>query len=215
MKIDITEINSSHFRLPSNQKNSFFSPVSERTWAIGNLEILDRPLLGFFCSARCPGNVIIETYDMVLALREAGVPVISGFHSPMEKECLNLLLRGRQPVVICPARSILRMRIPAAWQQPLAQRRLLIISPFEANQRRVTAALAEQRNRFVAALASEVLVAYAGPGTKTVQLCDALLASGTGVRVVDIPDHARLIKNGAVPLQPGQPGAIIRQLARE
>ena len=31
-----------------------------------------------------------------------GVPMIGGFHTPMEQECLEVLLRGQQPVVICP-----------------------------------------------------------------------------------------------------------------
>jgi len=149
---------------------------------------------------------------MVLALREAGAPVIGGFHSPMEKECLDLLLRGRQPVVICPARSLFGMRIPAFWQQALEQGRLLIVSPFEARHRRVTAKLAEQRNRFVAALASEVLVAYAGPGTKIEQLCYALFRSKTCVHVIDSPDNAHLIENGAVALQPAQVSALANHI---
>jgi hypothetical protein len=37
----------------------------------------------------------------------------------MEKECLELLLRGMQSVVICPARGIERMRLPSAWRTPL------------------------------------------------------------------------------------------------
>jgi hypothetical protein len=54
-------------------------------------------------------------------LRGAGIPIIGGFHSPMEKECLDLLLRGQQPIVICPARSIQGMRIcgfpqPGDWR---------------------------------------------------------------------------------------------------
>ena len=32
-------------------------------WAIGNLDILDTNLLGIFCSIRCPGNIILNTYD--------------------------------------------------------------------------------------------------------------------------------------------------------
>ena len=66
-------------------------------WALGNLDILTMPLLGFFCATRCPGNVILRTYDLALALREAGVPMIGGFHTPMEQECLEVLLRGQQP----------------------------------------------------------------------------------------------------------------------
>ena len=72
----------------------------------GNLRLLDQPLTAFFCSARCPWDLILKTYDLASAMREAGVPVIGGFQTPMEKECLRLLLRGSQPVVICPARSI-------------------------------------------------------------------------------------------------------------
>ena len=56
--------------------------------------------------------------------------LIGGFHSPMEKECLDLLLRGSRPIIICPARSIDRMRIPKPWKAPLADGRLLVMSPF-------------------------------------------------------------------------------------
>lgn len=47
-------------------------------------------------------------------LRDAGVTVIGEFHSPMEKECLNILLRGSQPIIVCPARSLENMRIKPA-----------------------------------------------------------------------------------------------------
>ena len=148
-----------------------------RIAAIGNLAILKTPLLGFFCSAKCPGNVIVQIYDLVRALRHACIAVISGFHSSMEKECLELLLRGTAPVVICPARSIERMRLPAAWRTPLDEGRLLVCSPFAALSRRPTAALAEQRHRFVAALAQAMAVAHASPGSKVARLSAEMVAS--------------------------------------
>jgi hypothetical protein len=55
--------------------------------AAGNLDLLGCRLLGLFCSIRCPGDAIVQTYDLVRAVRDAGIPVIGGFHSPMEKEC--------------------------------------------------------------------------------------------------------------------------------
>ena len=134
------------------------------------------PLLGFFCATRCPGNVILRTYDLALALREAGVPVIGGFHTPMEKECLEVLLRGQQPVVICPARNIERLRLPMRWRKPYDEGRLLVLSPFGSRQRRPTTELAENRNRLVSTLATNILVAYAGPGSKTAQFCGELVA---------------------------------------
>ncbi len=138
--------------------------------------LLENALLGFVCSTRCPGDVILQTYDLARAVRDAGVPVIGGFHSPMEKECLDLLLRGRQPVVVCPAREITRMRIPTAWRPAVKEGRLLIASPFSAPQSRPSADLAIQRNRFVAALATEMFVSHAEPGSKTDDFCQWCLA---------------------------------------
>jgi len=89
--------------------------------ALGDLGLLRYPLLGLFCSVRCPGDVILRTYDLVRLIRKAGIAVIGGFHSPMEKECLALLLRGSQPLVVCPARCIEGMRLPLAWRGPLAE----------------------------------------------------------------------------------------------
>ena len=161
MSIDITIVESESSEFSQLLRNGTISAPIPRIWTIGNLKILERRLLGFFCSTKCPGDAILQTYDLVRALRDAGVAVIGGFHSPMEKECLDLLLRGNQPIVICPARSIERMRFPAAWRKPLAEDRLLVLSPFEAKHQRATTVLAESRNRFIAVLADEIFIAHA------------------------------------------------------
>ncbi|MCX6879667.1 MAG: hypothetical protein NTW21_38565 [Verrucomicrobia bacterium] len=96
--------------------------------------------------------------DLLPTLR-ANRCVISGFHSPVERECLRILLRGTSPVIICPARSLPK-RIPPEWQAPLAVGNLLVVSIFPANQSRITAALAARRNAFVASLADEVWIAH-------------------------------------------------------
>jgi predicted Rossmann fold nucleotide-binding protein DprA/Smf involved in DNA uptake len=169
-----------------------------RLWAIGNVGILKTRLLGFFCSTRCPGKVILRTYDLAQALRAAEVPVIGGFHTPMEKECLDLLLRGPQPVVVCPARSIERMRLPVTWRKPVAENRLLILSPFEAHHRRPTAELAEHRNRFVATLADDLFVAHAPAGSKTARFCAAVMAQGKPMYTLNLPENAGLIQEGVI-----------------
>ena len=38
-----------------------------------------------FCSARTPGEAILRAHDTARRLRDEGVTVISGFHSPIEK----------------------------------------------------------------------------------------------------------------------------------
>ena len=124
--------------------------------------------------------------------------MIGGFHTPMEKECLEVLLRGQQPVVICPARTIERLRLPINWRKPYDQGRLLVLSPFTARQRRPTTELAEYRNRCVATLATNLFVAYAGPGSKTAQFCGELVAQYKQVYTLDLPENAHLVQRGVL-----------------
>jgi len=146
--------------------------------ALGNLDLLNLPKTALFCSARCPGKVILTTYDQAAKWRDTGRCIISGFHSPVEKECLQILLRGSQPIIICPART-LPQRVPPELKRPLAAGRLLILSAFTATAKRVTAELAARRNEFVAALADDIFIAHATPGGRL----DVLLRRRTaGIR---------------------------------
>jgi predicted Rossmann fold nucleotide-binding protein DprA/Smf involved in DNA uptake len=196
VSIDITIVESESSEFSQLLRNGTISAPIPRIWTIGNLKILGRRLLGFFCSTKCPGDAILQTYDLVRALRDAGVAVIGGFHSPMEKECLDLLLRGNQPTVICPARSIERMRFPAAWRKPLVEDRLLVLSPFEAKHQRATTVLAESRNRFIAVLADEIFVAHAATGSKTERFCRELLNEGKRVLTLQADQNRHLLEAG-------------------
>jgi len=197
---DIQEIDHLNHQMPPPVRQRFAECGMEHVAARGNTRVLEQRLLAFFCSFQCPGNLILETYDLARELRKAGVGVIGGFHSPMEKECLELLLRGSQPVIICPAREIYRMRVPKLWKEPLQAGRLLILSPFAENQRRMTAELALQRNRFVAQLADEVFAAHAAAGSKTLSFCRELLGADKPVLTIQRPENSTLLELGAEPL---------------
>ena len=169
--------------------------------ALGDVALAARPLLGFVCSARCPGGVILGAYDLGRWWRAQGVAVVSGFHSPIERELLRLLLVGQQPIVLCAARSLARLRPPAEWRAALAAGRLLVVSPITGEARRASAAQAMARNQFVAALAAAtggaLLAAHAAPGGKTEALCDAVLARGEPLLVCDDASNAELVARGA------------------
>ncbi len=196
MSVDMSVMEIADSMSPPILRNAMAEGGFRKVWAMGDTALLDKPLLGFFCSTRCPGEVILRVYDLAQALREAGVTVIGGFHTPMEKECLNLLLRGKQPIVICPARGILRMKLPAAWREPMAVNRLLILSPFESTERRPTIELAERRNRFVAALARRVVVAHAMAGSRTEKLCSELMERDRPIYTLDIEENGCLMAKG-------------------
>jgi len=172
----------------------------------GSIDALRPPLLGLICSVQCPGSIILKAYDAARALRDAGVAVAGGFHSPMEMECLALLLRGAQPVVVCPAKNIEHMRIPRAWRQPLEEGRLLLLSPFPKTMRRTTKQSAVSRNRLVAALASHVLIVHASPNGKTEQLCQEALSWRKPVFTIADHANAHIVALGA---RPGSVGQII------
>ena len=167
----------------------------------GNLRLLEEPLTALFCSQRCPGDLILKTYDLARAMRAAGVPVIGGFQTRMEKECLRLLLRGTQPVVVCPARGIQNMRVPRDWRPAMDDGRLLLLSPFPATVRRPTAMLAAQRNDLVASLASRVFIAHAAPGSKTEAFARRLADAGKPLLTLDVPANANLLEIGARTVQ--------------
>ena len=174
--------------------------------ARGNLDILRQkaaaPCVALFCSVQCSGAIILQTYELARALRDAGVTVISGFHSPLEKECLNVLLDGAQPLIVCPARSIERLRLPARWKAALARERLLLLSPFAEPQRRATVGRARARNELVAALADVLLITHATPGGRTEQFCHTMRAWGKPLLALQNDENVHLFTLGARPLRP-------------
>lgn len=165
--------------------------------SLGKEDLLNNPLTSFYCSTKCPGDLILKAYDLAQTWRDKREAVIGGFHTPMEKEVLAILLKGTQPVVICLARGIGNMRLPAEWKAGVETKRLLILSPFDDKEKRVTAALAEERNRFVATVADRLFIAYAHPGGKTETLAREALAQGKPVFTFDHPATANLREMGA------------------
>ena len=95
------------------------------------------------------------------------------------------------------------MRLPTAWKAPIAEGRLLLLSPFAEKLRRATTDLARRRNEFVAALADAVFVAHAAPGSKTEQFCHDMLTLGKPLLTLESDENTGLIARGARPVQPG------------
>ena len=185
-------------KLPQPQR---IDTLAEPADALGDKALLGRRKLVLICSQKCPGDVILKTYDFARMVRGSGVAIVSGFHSPIERDCLPILLRGPDPIIIVQAHRLSTTRLPLEWQKAIEAKRLLLLSPFVAavsdrrrrseidatvlvrpnTAKRVTAELAAERNRFVAAISDEVLIPFAAPGSKTETLALDLLASGKRV----------------------------------
>lgn len=88
-------------RYPARLRERLRESAPAQVTVLGNLDVLALPKTALFCSACSPGHTILAAYDQATRWRDAGRCIISGFHSPVEKECLRILLRGRQPVIVC------------------------------------------------------------------------------------------------------------------
>ena len=165
---------------PVSQHNVGTSTVS----FIGNPTILQQPLLAVFSSVKCPAALILKAHDTARELSANRRAVIGGFQSPVEKEMLTVLLRGQSPIVICPARGLDGMRIPAGWRPGLEAGQLLLVSAIPGPVKRPTEETVHARNRLVAQLASEVLVVHAEPGGKVSALLDEIRAGGKKVQLL-------------------------------
>jgi predicted Rossmann fold nucleotide-binding protein DprA/Smf involved in DNA uptake len=195
--VDVQRIQQNDRAYPTVLLNRLAEAAPPVIHLIGDSGILHNHLMGLLCSVQCPGSIILHAFDAIRALRDSGVVVVGGFHSPMERECLLILLRGSQPIIICPARDISNMRVPSEWQSAIHQDRLLLLSAFNEKEKRVTSALAERRNRFVAAIANKVFVPYASPKSKTEKLCREVIGWGKPLLTIESAENRNMFQLGA------------------
>jgi len=201
-KIDTVNLDKHNPNYPSALNKHMGEDAPKALTAIGNVDILHHNSTALFCSQKCPGDLILKTYDLAQIFRHAGMTVIGGFHSPMERECLSILLRGPQPVIFCPAKNINGMRIKKEYKKPLEEGRFLFLSPFEENQRRISVKTSHYRNLFIAALSAVVFVAHAGLSSKTEAFCKEILSWQKPIYTFESDYNKNLIEMGAQPIKP-------------
>lgn len=136
---------------------------------LGNDELLKMPKTVFLCSRQVPADTVLKCYDWAIANRDAGTCIVSGFHSTIEKDVLHYLLKGQQPIIIALARG-LKDKIEPALRKPLELGRLLIVTPFNKEVKRVTSETALIRNEMMIELADSITVGYSNEGGKLQEL---------------------------------------------
>ncbi|MCA3239449.1 MAG: DNA-processing protein DprA [Curvibacter sp.] len=128
----------------------------------GARALLDLELTAFFASRQCPGTAIRAAMDWALQQASAKRAIISGFHSPLEQSVLTVLMAAGSPTVVVLARPVQDAKLPPEWHDPLAHRRMAVISGVDKADR-LTQQSATERNALVVRLAHSVVVAHASP----------------------------------------------------
>ncbi len=60
----------------------------------GNKEILKNHKTAFLCSRKCPADIVLKSLDWAKNKKDKGECVISCFHSRIEKDVFDILLKG-------------------------------------------------------------------------------------------------------------------------
>ncbi|MBI3006279.1 MAG: hypothetical protein HYY49_12825 [Ignavibacteriales bacterium] len=163
--------------------------------AIGNIDLLKTTKLGFLCSVRCPAKVIVKTQEYLRSAKVKGT-VVSGFHSPIEREGLRILFQKESPTIACPALSIDSFKVPTEWEPKIEAGKLLVLSMFPKQYKRFDARLAYQRNKFVSLLADKMLIPFADKGSKTLELIRFMISKGKSVSAFDVAENTHLFALG-------------------
>lgn len=129
---------------------------------IGNLDILKNHKTAFLCSRKISAGAVLKCYDWAIEQREAGRCVISGFHSPIEKDVFHYLLKGKQPIILALARGIPNRMEPDLKVQ-IEIGRLLVITPFAKTVKRVSKETALIRNKLMVLLGTDIVIGYQDP----------------------------------------------------
>ncbi len=123
---------------------------------LGNTDLLNQPLVAFFCSRRYAPQAVLASYDWATAQHDK--VVISTFHSPLERDVMYVLS------------SRMYSRIPIRFKEPLAEGRMLIVSLFPDTVSRYNDQTAYTANRYILSIASEVVFGSIAEGSHTEKL---------------------------------------------
>ena len=129
---------------------------------LGNKDILDLNKTAFLCSRKVPAEIVLKSYDWAKEQRKKGVCVVCSNHSQIEKDVFQILLKGKQPLILVLARSM-KKRLEPEIKEAVENNRLLIISPFDKEIKRITRETAEIRNKYIIEISNKITVAYKTP----------------------------------------------------
>lgn len=141
---------------------------------LGNTSLLERKKIGYFASSKIASLSVLPTLDWAAEVaKHEDVAIVSGFHSKMERDVLDFLLRGKCGIVCVLARSIYK-KIPDKFLEAYNSGRILFIAPFKTSATMTSRRLCQQRNEYVASISDELVFSSLTPDSSLYQLYSAM-----------------------------------------
>ncbi len=123
----------------------------------GNLSLLDSKRIGYFASSKIATISVLPTLDWATEIaKRDDVAIVSGFHSKMEREVLDILLKGQCGIICVLVRPIYKV-IPAKFRDAHAEDRVLFISHNNSKSTMASRHLCQKRNEYIASISEELV----------------------------------------------------------
>ncbi len=168
-------------------------------WYLGNTSLVKQPLVGIVSARAGESNLILSTAELLRQLVRLEMSFIGGWHSPLEKEVLKILLPESPRTIICLAKSINRFGFFQELKTLLNQDRLLLLTHCSPHAKRISRDASVRRNHLVAGLANVMLVLRAPEGSATFKLAQSVIKLGKPVLAPEHPVNENLLASGALP----------------
>lgn len=143
---------------------------------LGDRTILDRPAIGFLCSSKAQSGAILPCLDWAVKVSKGDSPIISTFHSELERAVLDILLRGKCPIILVLGRKLYK-DMPEHLLQAFADGRLIFVSLSDAP--RITRATAHLCNDFICHHSSSLTFGYLSPDSSLRELYEDCVVNST------------------------------------
>lgn len=123
---------------------------------LGNQELLKKHKIGFLASRKISTPTVLPTLDWATEIaKRKDVAVVSGFHSPLERNVLKFLLRGSCSLIIVLHRGLYKI-IPSNLRDAFDANRILFITQEKDNVHRGDEASCHRRNGYVKSISDEL-----------------------------------------------------------
>ena len=137
---------------------------------LGDITVLDRPAIGFLCSNKAQSGAILPCLDWAVKVSKGDTPIISTFHSELERAVLDVLLRGKCPIILVLGRKLYK-HMPEHLQHAYDSGRLIFVSLSDAP--RITRATAHLCNDYICLHSAYLTFGYVAPDSSLRELYDA------------------------------------------
>lgn len=148
--------------MKTRKTTELISDKKKDVFFTGNVDIINKyPVIGVLASGKAPGPVVWESYQFFYALRDAGVTIAGGWHSPLEKGILDALMEGKVNVAFFAAKGLKARGFQQKFKLLDRTSSGLMISPFPDNVTKINSTEGPRlRNELASALSDVLLIPF-------------------------------------------------------